>query len=244
MSLKKNHKWLSMIFFILIFIIRHIASYNAMKHREGLWVVDVVVYFALIVSLPLGFSLLFEKNRKINYYLMLFVFFFLAYTTSYVLLSPDYSDTLGRTARDYNLSIFFHYLIYFSAGYYFSPEIIPQKYVYAFFCLLTINALINFDVQTYRISFEGFSSEKIGVYQFLGDSYALCSLLAISIGKRRILSSYLLLVIVLAVLFFLNSRTSLYSFFGVSVFFILGIAKKNSYIFYILFLLLQFWEFI
>ena len=227
---------LSFLALIILLPVRHLLSYF-----QGLEALPVIRGLGL---LPLFFSLilvlLFLKSRKcpISWYGWLIFVFLLTLSGSIVFFSPNLQDYLGRSSFMFNASILAYYFIYFCIGFYYNGFEQYRKWVFFFWFLMFLNLLCHYDFSAMRISFREFDPDKVSIYLFLGDSFAIWSLLVLSLLTEAPFKSTCVAICSVFALLAFNSRTSLYSF--VLVIPLVIILTKKSLKYWIISLILFF----
>ncbi len=223
-SLTSNLSFFSL---VVLLPIRHLLGYF-----QGLAAIPVIRGLGL---LPLLFSLILflcflkSKKRPVSWHGWLFFVILLVLAGVVILFSPNFQDNLGRSSFYFNISILAYYFIYFIIGFYYNGFSQYHKWIYLFWFLMLLNLLWHYDFSAMRISFQGFDQEKVGVYLFLGDSFAIWSLLVLSLlTKAPFKSTCVALCSIIALLSF-NSRASLYAFIFVLPLVILLTKKSWKY---------------
>jgi hypothetical protein len=160
----------------------------------------------------------------------MFFFYVVCYSIlhylNYEILSS--AETLKYFKFTYN--IFISYLTYFLIGYYYKGYQQYYKYLFILYILLTVDTWWNIDINTLYINFAGVAKEKVGLYQYLGVTYAIFAILLILLTKNNILK-VVLIIISFTSLFVLMSRSSLYIFTLVMIVYMIVKYKKVALIY-------------
>lgn len=166
----------------------------------------------LINSLVLiTFLLLNIKNIKFDFNFFL-VILFLIYCYSLILInyiSGDLIDSMGRSITKYHLILCTSYLISYLFGRYSKFKISTISYVMLALMIASTITLVN--LSNFALDLALIDAEKRSIYLILSDLMVLYLIFLISKNDKNI-HSILLFIIGCAVLFILNSRSSLYAF--------------------------------
>lgn len=122
------------------------------------------------------------------------------------------SNNYERYNFIFNLSKIFFYLIYFFTGFFFFGLEKRKKIVMLFWFFMIINLFFHYDFNSLRISLQVFDEDLKGIYLFLGDSFALWSILLLSFLQKKPFFSVCIVFSSTVCLFSFVSRTALYSF--------------------------------
>jgi len=161
------------------------------------------------------------------------IFFFLIILCVIVIIS---NNTEGYNFI-FNLSKIFFYIVYFFTGFFFFGLEKRKKIVMFFWSFMIINLFFHYDFNSLRISLQGFDENLEGVYLFLGDSFALWSILVLSFLQKKPFFSVCIVYSSTVCLFSFISRTALYSFILVVP--IVVYFTKKSIKYYFIFILIS-----
>lgn len=191
--------------------IRHLYQYlgaaGYVPFAEG-----AIVLPPLLLLVPLTLSFLSGKKTFPGWVVTWLFVSLSVYAATLIVLSPNPLDELGRSPQTANLKILIYYWIYFLIGWNGPNLTRHQKAIIVLWVFMCVNLFLHLDLARYRISFKGFSEGYGGMYLFFGDSFALWSLLLLSVIRRRPFISAGAVFLSVIALFALNSRTSLYAF--------------------------------
>lgn len=230
-------------FFSLVILLpfNHLYSY--------LSYVNVLPLFRGINLFPLCFvSIMFlclfkQKKQSLMWKGLIGFFIVIVSAFSVILLSPNAIDSLGRDSFLFNIKILVYYGIYFFVGLNIEKISMHKKTIFLLWFFMFLNLVLHFDITRMRISFAGFEKDKIGIYLFLGDSFALWSIALFSTAVQKPCINSIFIICSILGLFAFNSRTSLYAFILV-IPLILLITKKTlryfAFVGVILFLIVAF----
>lgn len=170
------------------------------------------VFLFLLVSFLMITSFV-KKKHKIFALQHVLCFLFLILLSGLIIICDFNSyEASAINVMVYNTSIIFFYFVYFFTGYFFGNLESRKKIVFFLWFLLIGNLLFHYDFQLMRISLHALGEDSKGIYLFLGDSFALWSLLVLSFFQNNPIKSILVTIVSILALFSFNSRTSLYSF--------------------------------
>lgn len=196
---------------VILLPVRHLYQYLGPAGYVP-FVEGAIVILPLLLLIPLTISFFFGRRTFPKWIVTGLFVSFSVYVATLIVLSPNLMDELGRSPFIFNLKILIYYWIYFLIGWSGANLTKHRKVIIVFWVLMCTNLLLHFDPVHYSISFEGFPGDLIGMYLFFGDSFALWSLLLLSVIRRRPFISAGAVFLSVIVLFALNSRTSLYAF--------------------------------
>jgi hypothetical protein len=208
--------FLSLVLFIYIVPIAHLYRYHSLIGDFSLPNnlfndISLLISFIIIVYFIVTTIQKINNISKTTFLFFLFFFYVLFYSIlhymNYNIISS--AETLKYFKFTYN--IFISYITYFIIGYYYRGYQKYYKYLLIFYIFLTVNTWWNIDLNTLYISFAGVAKAKAGLYQYLGDTYAIYAILIIILTNNNIIK-ILLIIISFASLFILMSRSSLYVF--------------------------------
>lgn len=199
-------------FFSLVILLPfiHVYSYlsatGVLPALRGVNILPLCFVFVMFLYLPKQTKCSLTWKGLITFFTVLVSAF------SVILLSSNEIDYLGRDSFFSNIKILFYYGIYFFIGLNIKNISRQKRTIFLLWSFMFLNLLFHFDITRMRISFAGFEKDKIGIYLFLGDSFALWSIALLStIIQRPCVSSIFILCSILG-LFAFNSRASLYAF--------------------------------
>jgi hypothetical protein len=228
-------------FFSLVFLlpIRHLLSY--FQGAQLLPVVRGLGLIPFLISMLLSLCFVKTKKRQVLWYGLAILVSLIVMAASIVFLSSNTQDYLGRSSLMFNLRILAYYVMYFFVGYYYEDFEQYKKWIFFFWFLMLLNLILHFDFSTMRVSFQGFAPDSVGMYLFLGDSFAIWSLLVLSLLTESPFKSTCVAICSVFALLTFVSRTSLYAFVLVLPLVILLTKKSLKYwiIFIVLFLLIS-----
>ena len=162
------------------------------------------------------FLLYFIKNLKINLniitsitsiFILYLIIYNIVYYSNYMIVNKQLSIKVFID----NLGYIYGYIIYFFIGFYYKGYSKYRRVVYIMYSILTLNALVFVDFNTFGLDISKANLDLFGIYLFLGDTYAIFSLLTIIITPSKKLKLFIFLTSIL-ILYILMSRTSLYVF--------------------------------
>jgi len=195
---------------VIMLPIRHLISYfqgsQLLPIFRGLGLIPL--FFAIVLFV----CFLRSKRQYISWYGW-FVFVCVMLSAGMVIFSsPDFKDFLGRSSFYFNINRLAYYFMYFYIGYYYDGFEQYRNWIFSFWFIMLINLLWHFNFQVMSISFQGFDPDTVSMYLFLGDSFAIWSLLVLSfLTKSPFMSTFVSLLSAIALFAFI-SRTALYSF--------------------------------
>ena len=195
--------------------ITHLYLYNSAIQRIPRIPFSFFGPLLFLLTSILIFTFLNKKNVLDNRDSLLqkvFFYLFLLYCIAIVLLYiifPEY--LIAKSFSVSNLNILLRYLIYFTIGYYLRNIEHVKFSITLFFFLLIVSTMTNINPKNFIIDFSNVLKSLSGIYLFLGDSFAIWSLLMLSILKKDFFR-YIVILISIVCLFILTSRTSLYSY--------------------------------
>lgn len=197
--------------FAILLPIRHLYQYLGAAGYVP-FVEGAIVLLPLLLLIPLTLSFLFSEKSFRGWVVTLLFASLSVYAATLIVLSPNPLDELGHSPQTANLKILIYYWIYFLIGWNGANLTKYRKVIIVFWVLMCVNLFLHLDLARYCISFKEFSEGYGGMYLFFGDSFALWSLLLLSVIRRRPFISAGTTLLSTIVLFALNSRTSLYAF--------------------------------
>lgn len=169
-------------------------------------------YLVLFFTLTM-FTLFIKKRYKKLVFRNICIFLLLVGFSLITIFSElDVRDYFGRSALYFNLRIFFFYIVYFITGFFFYGLEKRKKIVFFLWFLVIINLFFNYDFQSLRISLQTFEEDSKGIYLFLGDSFAIWSIFALSFLQKQPFLSVFGVLFSTVCLFSFISRTSMYAF--------------------------------
>lgn len=223
---------------LLLLPVRHLYQYLAVAGYfpfVGGAIAAVSVAIVSIITVPF-----FVKKRTLGKWLNTGLFLsFTFYVTLLILISPDKLDSWGNSGFILNLKILVYYWVFFLIGWNLTNLYEYKSVIFFFWSLMLINLGLHFNTTNFSIDLKGFPSDLHGIYLFLGDSFALWSLLTISV-LRRPFSVVLIAVISTAALFAFQSRASWYAFILIFPLIMLFFRKSSRYFAIILVVLICF----
>ncbi|MBI9107214.1 MAG: hypothetical protein JEZ04_10775 [Spirochaetales bacterium] len=126
----------------------------------------------------------------------------------------SFCSTASKIVPSYmvdNLEIFLKYVIFFMCGYFFQYKDKWKTLIIIIWILVSLNAFLNININSLMIDRRNVTRSLMGVYLFLGDSYAIWAIVTISILKKD-WQRFVIMMVSIIVLFILTSRASLYAF--------------------------------
>ncbi len=158
----------------------------------------------------------------------LFLLFYLAF---HVVALHSSGTILGRDIDGVlfsnNMLIIYKCFIFLVVGISFQWPLMYRKTILAVWALMVISALSNVGAGTLLINLEDAEDGMGGLYLFLGDSFAIWSLLAVLCVKPFFLR-VVAVVVSVVVLFVLTSRTSLYAFIVAEAIVLLALLRAEK----------------
>lgn len=170
----------------------------------------VMYFFTFILLGHFTLNLKYSLNLITSLFLFLIVYI-LFYNVYHYIVYEVINSKMSYEYFKYNLLMIYGYTMYFLIGFYYEGYERYAKTVYILYAILTLNVFLNIDPQTLLINFQNVEGDAYGLYQFLGDTYAIFAFATVTLVKSRIMRIFILIVSFLA-LFALMSRTSLYMF--------------------------------
>lgn len=167
--------------------------------------------YLLISTLLLGYLVVSIKKIRldINYMLvLLFIVYCFSLTTIYF-IQGDLTDDLGRSLAGFHLKIYSLYIVSYLYGRFMSFQ--PTIISYLVFCTTLVFILSVVSFSTFGINFELIRSGEKGTYLLLADLFSIYLLIHISYIPNNTYR-FLFFIVGCSFLFFLNSRSSLYTF--------------------------------
>lgn len=158
--------------------------------------------------------------------------FFLIYVLAHVLLlhlsGPIIGADVDGALFSYNMLIIYKCFVFLLVGFSLGNAFRYRSFTIAVWAFMVFNALLNVGSGSLLINLDDVDDDISGLYLFLGDSFALWSLLVVA-SVRTFFYRVVIILTTAIVLFVLSSRTSLYAFL-VSTFLVLVlliVEKKN-----------------
>ncbi|TXH02104.1 MAG: O-antigen ligase domain-containing protein [Candidatus Moraniibacteriota bacterium] len=190
----------------------HLYAYQTAVGRlpfvSGLIPILTLIGFLLLIRFSVKSPAL---HQRIGWSAVLF----LAYLAVHVLVKHSAGTVIGRdidgSLLSNNLLIVYKTLIFLVVGLNLSDPLAYRRSVVCVWTLMVLSALSNVGSGTLLLDLEGAEDGAVGLYLFLGDSFAIWSLLSVFCVKSFILR-FGIIVLSLVTLFVLTSRTSLYAF--------------------------------
>jgi len=216
--------------FILIVAFFHLWYFLEMMQvlpRISFKILSSLIFFYI-------FILYFVKDLKQNLNIVtiiigIFIFYLILYNLiyhyNYTILDRQTSTKIMYD----NFRYIYAYIIYFFIGFYYKGYSSHSKIIYILYAILTFNALMFVDLNTYALDTSIANLDLFGIYLFLGDTYAIFSILTIIITPSKKLQ-LLLFFISLPILYILMSRTSLYVFVLTFIIYIFIVNKRLFFI--------------
>lgn len=185
----------------------------------------------LFLIITIVMCILIVKNRyALDVYILFLIFFLMiGYCLIIVFSDPFIYDYLGKSAFIVNLSVLFYYVVFFIVGFFLNNLELRKRWIFFFELLLIINLFFHFDFQSMGISLIAFNNDSKGIYLFLGDSFALWSILVFSLIRERPFINLCFFIITVISLFLFITRTSLYAFILVTPLIIFFTKKSLRY---------------
>lgn len=159
--------------------------------------------------------------------------FFLFYVLVHVLLlhssGPIVGTDIDGVLFSYNMLIVYKCFVFLLVGFSLVNAFRYRSFTIVVWVFMVANALLNVGHGSMLINLDDVDEDISGLYLFLGDSFALWSILAIA-SVRAFSYRVAIILVTAVVLFVLSSRTSLYAFL-VSTFLVLTplvVGKKNA----------------
>lgn len=189
--------------------------------------------FILLLTVPMG--IIFLRKKFSNFTLKgIFLFSVILFISLTIVLS-DFGiyDCSGNSALRYNISIIFFYCVYFIMGFFLEGLERRTNWIIFLWLLMISNLIFHYDFHLMSISMNAFDEDAIGMYLFLGDSFALWSLLLLSLLQKRPFISMCVFMISATALYSFMSRASLYAFIIMTPLIIYFTKKSLKYYFLI-----------
>lgn len=219
-------------YFTLFVILPFVHLYTYQTAIGSLPFVSGVIPLLTLVGVTplLVFSI---RSLLISNLIVKWSIFFLLYVLVYVLLlhslGPIVGTNIDGVLFSYNMLIVYKCFVFLLVGFSLGNAFRYRAITIVIWLFMVVNALLNVGYGSVFVNLDGVDEEISGLYLFLGDSFALWSILAVS--SVRPFSYRVVVILITAVaLFVLSSRTSLYAFL-VSIFLImtqLVVGKKNA----------------
>jgi len=240
-TISDNSTLVNQVAFLLFLLALPITYLFAYYNLFGSFSSIEVILFNYLKLLITGFIIIYFISNSDNFknkISLLFIFFYI-YIFLYSILNYNYYEIISVKMNikyfRYIYVVLIAYLTFFLIGFYNRDYRKYFKYILIFYVLLTVNAWINVDPQTLYISFKGVDKDLIGVYQKLGDIYAIIAIIFILLIKRNKYIQLSIIIISFITLFILMSRSSLYVY-TITMLFYLVVIYRFKAVFYILFI--------
>lgn len=189
--------------------------------------------FASILSFTLvaiiGFLYPWEKKKAEEWFGVFLFFIVVSFAYANIFFSPNEVSTFGKQALEHNSITVAYYVVFFIIGLKINKVAEFKNLIILFWIIMFLNLTLHFDYNHFRISFEGFSGERLGIYLFLADSFAIWSILAASVLCSNPAKSSFIIVFSFIALFAFNSRSSLYTFLIIIPIFLLINKRSLKY---------------
>jgi len=219
----------------VFFCLNHLYLYGTLSQN----IPTIPFYYYIVYLFPAGSLVIwaflsFCKNRYLSNRLVVIAFSAFAYILVCILVSTDtaagYHQATYRNISLMNLSILLNYVILFVTGYFFRDIKAFKSLLICSFIVVGLNLMFNFNVNMQGIDTSKIAKGDIGVYLFLGDSFAVLSLLVLSVLRLEI-SRVLFTFISSALLFMFHSRTSFYAYCFVMLMYLAISRSRQIYIY-------------
>lgn len=230
MSLFKynNIHYYSFLFFILYFVVQPIIQYEAFIGK-----IPDYLSFSLYVSIFLFILLLINyilNIKKTNYWIFdTYIYLILTIMIMYILIDY-YIYSHEKILFERNLIVWLYTFMFYLFGKFFYYFENLKKYFLLSYVILVLDRLINLDKTGFQIITnysEGNATNSTSLYLYMGDTFAILSLLLISITIDKRLK-FLLIIISAIALYVTYSRTSFYVFLIVSLILVLKEYKIST----------------
>lgn len=238
-SISTKMTLLSFVLYVYVLGIAHLYRYNSLVDNFKLPgnifnYVSLIMLFILLAHL---LYILLENKQKFSKIVYIYIFFFLYILFYSILDYMNYTIISSKITESYfrfTYNVLISFMMYFVIGYYYEGYKKHYTIILCVYVLMTLNTWINIDPNTLYISFMGVAKEKAGLYQYLGDTYAIFSILLITLTNRKIIKFTFILITFLT-LFVLMSRSSLYMYTIAIIFYSLFKYKKEAIVYLLLF---------
>ena len=213
--------FLAFLFFMIYFVLQPIAQYQAFLGNipDVLRIFLVITFF--IFTLILINKILNFRKIKISLFDVIITVFFLNMLMQILLDYFIYSH--ATILFDRNIIVLLYGIMFFLVGKFFYNIEKYYKYFLIAFVILVLEKLINFDISTFHIITKhitmGNKSEQTALYLYIGDTFAILSLLVLSFTYNNYLRIFILFTSIFT-LFIISSRTALYIYLFVILIYI------------------------
>jgi len=245
MLIKINTSIVSFLILCLLLPILHLQNYLS---ASGLtWTISGIGFLPFPAVFFLWIIFFKQKHSYLMYIKLMCFFQIFFLSLIIILLNYNVCDGMYNSASLFNIKILYYYFIYFTIGLFFERFNNKGMFVILFWIFMVTNLIYHYDSHFFTISLDVVSEESKGIYLFMGDSFALWSILVLSFLQKRPFITSCVYLLSIVFLFLFVSRTSLYVF--VLLFPIIIYLTKNSFkyfllIFLILSLIVYSYEFI
>ncbi len=207
-----NVQVVAFLLFVLLVPLGHLIAYHELIGTFSITKYKALIQYAFLLILATYFFLKFKKNINLLSTLVLLLLF---YMLMIIFLNyyeyPLQNSDLNQSAFKINIYIVFDYFLFFLIGVYYKGYEKYKKAIFILYIVLSVNILYHIDSASYMINMYDVEGAATGIYLFLGDTYAIVSLLVISLTKNKKLK-YVIIFFSMIPLFFLLSRSALYMF--------------------------------
>jgi len=214
-----SSKWGFQLAIILLFVRMPVLS--IWIFQEYYWEISdifritfrIAIEGSLILLLIYSFlhDLLRNKLNRPQIITFILVSFLLIYIT--IVIISNWGENALKQVNLKNLKLASYYGIYYIIGYFLIKGEIGTKWVkqilFAGLALMTLQIIIFYNFNTFSIDYEN-AQQKGYIHLSLGDSYAIWSILTLSIIKRK--NRFIFYLITLLFLFLLSSRGAFYCY--------------------------------
>ncbi len=207
---KINISTIAFLNFCLLLPVLHLQSYIS-----GSGLIPILRgrgYLVLLLTFAMIFIFTMKKYKNLVFRDAFLFLLLVCFSLITIFVERDLQDYLGRSALKFNLGIVFFYVVYFFTGFFFHGLEKRKITVCFLWFLMIINLFCNYDFQSLRISLLNFDEDLKGIYLFLGDSFAIWSLLVLSFLQKQPFLSVIVVLLSAVCLFSFISRTSMYAF--------------------------------
>jgi hypothetical protein len=216
--MKLKSDYLSFFSFTVFFLIIPLLSYQVtLGYINDVFVRIISRSFILIVVI---YFIFFVKKNYLDF------FVFLTFILMYVIIQFNYIYDKDIYLYKFNISCFIYYIVMYCMGRFFVYNPIFNKWLIFVYLLYVLILYINLYNSVFQIMMKG----DYGVKLKLGDTFAIVSILILTtIGKKYF--KIFIFFISSIFLFAIGSRTSLYLYIFISIFyFIRNVSYKYIFI--------------
>ncbi|WP_169293980.1 hypothetical protein [Advenella sp. EE-W14] len=218
---KQSAQLLIVIYLPIMFLMWHHLVYGG---------TNLIGATTLMSIIGILFFFLFIKKQKIDKNTLpvyLFFIYCLLYIHIHLIIVGNKTDMFDRDLYSYHLTISIYYLISYTVGQHITKT--NNKILLLFYLLISIKIFSNIDGSTFSINLSDIDNEKRGVYLVLADIFSLFSFIIIS-STSSFHKKIILFTVSTIILFYLNSRATLYIFIFVNIIYFIFFFKTKKII--------------